>query len=199
MAEHYFTEKPKSELRERTIHAFLRGNALEFQTASSMFSPDRIDLGTELLVNECRIEDGWRVLDLGCGYGPVGIAIAKAFSRAIVVMTDVNERAVAFAKKNAKKNGISATAFQGDGYAAVKDMFFNTILLNPPQTAGKKVCFSMIEEAKLHLLKDGFLQVVARHRKGGRTLSEKMNEVFGNVEVLGIQSGYRIYASQNRS
>lgn len=195
--EHYFTQNPTSELKTRTIRAILRGNVLEFQTASGMFSPDKIDNGTQLLVDECKMEERWRVLDIGCGYGAVGIAIAKAYPMNPVVMSDVNERAVEFAKRNAKKNGVNVIIFQGDGYAAVKNELFNAILLNPPQSAGKKLCIELITHAKEHLLKDGWLQIVARHHKGGRPLAEKMQEIFGNLEVIGRGSGFKIYASQN--
>jgi 16S rRNA (guanine1207-N2)-methyltransferase len=73
---------------------------------------------------------------------------------------------------------------------------FDTILLNPPQTAGKKLCFELIEESKAHLKKDGLLQLVARHNKGGKDLSKKMLEVFGNVEPTAKEAGFRVYVSK---
>jgi len=73
---------------------------------------------------------------------------------------------------------------------------FDVILLNPPQTAGRKLCFRMIEESRKYLKKGGSLQLVARHNKGGRVLSEKMEEVFGNLETIARKGGYRVYVSR---
>ena len=112
------------------------------------------------------------------------------------VVSDVNLRAIGLAIKNVKRNNIkNAEVLESDLFENIKDKF-STILCNPPQTAGKKVCFDIIEQSKDHLLKNGLLQIVARHNKGGKMLSEKMEEVFGNVEVLGIKSGYRVYYSK---
>jgi len=74
---------------------------------------------------------------------------------------------------------------------------FDTILVNPPQTAGKQLCFEMIEKSKEFLKKTGTLQLVARHNKGGKTLSLKMQEVFGNVKDIAKKSGYRVYLTQH--
>jgi len=196
MNEHYFSKKPTSPLRERKIKAILRGNELEFFTAGGIFSPKKIDLGTQLLANKAVVEKNWKVLDLGCGYGAIGISIKKAL-KIDLYMTDVNKRAVKFAKKNAKYNKIEATILQGDKYEAVENQTFDAILLNPPQTAGKALCFEMIEEAKKHLKPNGMLQVVARHQKGGKGFENMMQETFGNVFVVAKKSGYRIYASKN--
>jgi len=192
--EHYFSPTPKGKVIERTITTTLRDKELTFFTGSGMFSPRYIDKGTQLLANKAKIDRDWRVLDLGCGYGPVGISIAKAEPSTTVVMTDVNKRAISFAKKNVKANKVTVTAVQGDKYEAVNEKF-DTILLNPPQTAGKEVCFQMIEEAPIYLKKGGIFQLVARHRKGGKTLSEKMEDVFGNVNSIAKQGAYRIYSS----
>ncbi len=191
-AEHYFTKSPTSIIKERKITAILRGKELVLHTGSGVFSPDRIDLGTRLLIEKSLVKKGETVLDFGCGYGAAGVAIAKAVPDVKVMMSDVNERAVMFAKKNVKVNKVKATAVQSDIFENVKGKF-DVILLNPPQTAVKKICFRMIEESKEHLNKNGSLQLVARHQKGGKSLQAKMEEVFGNVKVIARGSGYRIY------
>ena len=86
----------------------------------------------------------------------------------------------------------------GNLYETVKEETFNVILVNPPQTAGKKLCFQIIEEAFQHLEEQGSLQLVARHNVGGKTLSKKMEEVFGNVETVAKRGGFRIYISHKR-
>jgi len=195
MNEHYYTRKPTSKLVKRTINAVLRGNELTLTTGSGTFSPTKIDLGTKLLIESAQLKEGQSILDLGCGYGAVGIALAKDCPSCNVVMTDVNERAVELAKENSKQNKVNAKTVSGDAYEAVKDEMFDSIYLNPPQTAGKEVCIRMIKEAKAHLNKGGKLFLVARHKKGGATLAEFMKETFGNCETITIESGFRVYNS----
>lgn len=191
--EHYYSKRQSSRLRIIRIRAFLRGNSLDFETGSGVFSVGRVDKGTELLANKCHITEGQRILDLGCGYGAVGIAIAKAFSECSVVMSDVNERAVLLATKNIRLNSAdNAEAVCGEGFENIKGKF-DTVLFNPPQTAGKNLCIRLMEESRDYLKEGGALQAVIRHRIGGKDMSRRVAEAFGNVEVLAIKSGYRIY------
>lgn len=195
--EHYFTKRPQSKEIKKRFTQILRGNEIELETSSGMFSTQKIDLGTKLLIEDSIIPATGKILDLGCGYGSVGIAIKKAFPKTKLFMTDVNERAVRTAKENSAKNRIEAEIKSGDVFEAFPEEKFDAILLNPPQSAGKDVCFRMIEESKEHLNQKGTIQLVARHKKGGETLSKKMLEVFGNVKTVSIKSGYRIYLSEN--
>ncbi|MEK6947488.1 MAG: methyltransferase, partial [Nanoarchaeota archaeon] len=110
-------------------------------------------------------------------------------------MTDINKRAVMLAKKNAELNNVKAEIYQGNLYEKIKDNDFDAVVSNPPNTAGKELCFRLIEESKNYLKQDGSLQIVARHNKGGKTLSKKMEEVFGNVKVIAKKSGYFVYMS----
>ncbi|MFC1752654.1 class I SAM-dependent methyltransferase [Thermoproteota archaeon] len=196
MVEHYFSETQSSEFKIEQIEAVLRGGKISLKTGSGVFSIKRVDKGSELLANSAIIKERWRVLDLGCGYGAVGIAVKKAEPSTEVVFTDINRRAVFLTKENLKLNKIEGDVVQGDCFEKIKGKF-DTILLNPPQTAGKKLCFRMIEESKIYLKKGGMLQIVARHKKGGASLSKEMQEVFNNFEVLAKKSGYRIYISKN--
>ena len=108
-------------------------------------------------------------------------------------MSDVNERAVFLSKKNLKENNVdNAEAKQSDGFEKITD-FFDVILLNPPQTAGKKLCHSLIEQSFHHLNKNGVLEIVARHQKGGKDLSKFMESLFGNMEEVVKGAGYRVY------
>ncbi len=195
MQEHYYIEKPKSRLIINKISVFLRNKRFEFFTATGIFSKKKIDLGTELLINDCIIKENWDVLDFGCGYGAVGIVIKRLFPKNNVFMTDINQRAINISNKNAKLNNVDVQIKQGNLFEAFQDETFDTILLNPPQTAGKEICFKMIEESKQYLKNNGLLQIVARHNKGGSVLEKKMNEVFSNVKTISKKSGYRIYIS----
>ncbi len=195
--EHYFTEKPTSKKVLKEIE--FDDGIVKFKlfSATGLFSKDKVDLGTKVLLKYNNVQDNSKVLDLGCGYGVVGLYLATKYPNIKVTMSDINERAVEIAKLNAKKLKLNnrIKVIKSDGLKNI-DEPFDFILLNPPQTAGKKTCFRLIEESFDHLNKGGYLNLVARHKKGGVSLMEKMNEVFGNSVVLGKKSGYRVYASK---
>ena len=194
--QHYFTEKPTSKLKIGKIKVVFFNKEFEFITGSGVFSKKKIDLGTQLLIKKSIIKPEWEVVDLGCGYGVVGIVLAKINPEVKVVMSDINSRAVILAKKNRVLNKVkNVIVVHSNSFEKITGEF-DTVLLNPPQTAGKKVCFRLIEDSKQHLNKGGLLQIVARHNKGGKDLSKHMKELFGNVEETSKKSGYRIYVSK---
>lgn len=190
--EHYYSEKQKSPLNLKRIKQKIQGQEFEFYTASGVFSKDKIDKGTLVLAENMIVDKNSKVLDIGCGIGILGIAAAKLFN-SDVVMSDVNERAVLLAKNNIELNNIKAEVCQGNLYQKVNQKDFDVVLSNPPQTAGKERCFKLIEQSKNYMKKNGSLQLVARHNKGGKTLSKKMEEVFGNVRVIAKKAGYWVY------
>lgn len=199
MVEHYFSKKQTSEFRPEKVVIRIKGLETKFFTAGGVFSPKKLDKGSQLLIEKSEIEPDQTVLDLGCGYGVTGILVKRLHPKSEVVFSDVNERAIKLTKMNLRLHNIKANAYQSDGFnnQNLDEMKFDTILLNPPQTAGKEVCFRLFEESKSHLKKGGTLQIVARTKKGGRLLSEKMKEIFGNVHDTAKGSGFRIYISKN--
>ena len=196
--EHYYSEQQKSLLNLKKIRQKIKGQEFEFYTASGVFSKERIDRGTLVLAENMVINKNSKVLDVGCGIGILGIAAAKLFN-ADIAMSDVNKRAVMLAKMNVKLNNVKAEIYQGNLYEKIKNNDFDVVLSNPPQTAGKKICFQLIDQSKKHLKNNGNLQLVARHNKGGKTLSKRMEEVFGNVKVIAKKSGYWVYLSQKEN
>ncbi len=192
--EHYFSEKPKCPPEYRIIRTLILGKLFEFITCKGVFSYKRIDLGTRILIESADISRGSYVLDLGCGYGPIGIAMAKVYN-CKVIMTDINKRAIKLAKENVIRNRVQGLVEvrRGNLYEPVKGEKFDTILTNPPLAAGKSVIYAIIEGAKNHLKKNGSLQVVVR--KGKEIVRRKMEETFGNVEILSKRAGYRVYKS----
>jgi 16S rRNA (guanine1207-N2)-methyltransferase len=193
---HYFSEHQESAFRLAKVKYQINGIELEFYTAPGVFSPRRVDKGTDLLIQYAIISPGWKVLDFGSGYGVVGITIAKLHPKCQVTMTEINRRAVKLTLMNIKNNNITnADIRQGDLFAGITEKY-NAILLNPPQSAGKKMCYDIIEKSIEFLEKGGMLQLVARHNIGGNELAKKMLSVFGNVKDTVKKGGYRIYVSE---
>jgi 16S rRNA G1207 methylase RsmC len=197
--DHYFSEKPKSPAHFGLIHTSLRGRSFEFTTASSVFSTKRVDSGTRILIENMVLpQQGW-VHDVGCGYGAVGIAAAKFNPALHLVLTDVNRRAVLLARQNAQKNrALNVEVHQGSLYEPVQEIRFKAVLSNPPVSAGMQIVQAIIQGAPTVLECGGTLQMVVRSKIGKKTLPEKFMEAFGNVEVLAIESGYRVLIAQKQ-
>ncbi len=197
MTQHYFSEKQDSPLRMQKISSTVRGKTFYFFTGSGVFSKEKIDDGSKLLIESVQLKKEAHVLDLGSGYGPVGIILKKFFPTCDVTLSEINERAVHLAQSNAALNNVTVDIRQSNIFENVPEKF-DVILLNPPQSAGKELCFQMITESINHLTKRGKLIIVARHNKGGKELNKKMGSVFGNVSEGNKSAGFRIYESEKR-
>ncbi|HTY74765.1 MAG TPA: methyltransferase, partial [Candidatus Nanoarchaeia archaeon] len=159
----YYTENPTSQARFGIVSTCLRGKPFEFTTGSSVFSIKHVDLGTRILVESMILPDDGLILDLGCGYGVVGIAAAKFNPKLQVVMTDVNRRAVLLSRQNAEKNhAFNVEVRQGNLYAPVQNYCFNCVLSNPPVSAGMQVVEEIIRGAPSVIAKGATLQIVLR-------------------------------------
>jgi 16S rRNA (guanine1207-N2)-methyltransferase len=177
----------------------LRGVTVEFYVTADVFSPKGVDEGTRLLIEHARIPEEGVILDLGCGYGAIGITLAKAFPRLRVFMVDVNPKAVKLARMNAELNNVSdrVVVLEGDLYEPVKDLVFDAIISNPPLAAGSRIIERIIAEAPLHLREGGSLQLVMR--KGSSSALDLMKQVFGRVEVLLRKKGYTVLYAEKGS
>lgn len=198
MVEHYYSEEPETEFKLFKLKVEnVRGMDFEYYTAPSVFSYRKLSRGALVLIENMIIEDGWDVLDLGCGYGPIGIAAAKLAENGYVVLTDINKRACDLAAMNLGLNEIeNAGVRQGNLYEPVENEEFNTILNSPPLSAGKEICKKMIKRSKEHLKEDGIYQMVARHNKGGKSLSKYLKKVYGNLETIAKEGGFRVYIGE---
>lgn len=197
--EHYFVANPKSKPRYGLIRTYLRGKSFEFLTASGVFSRQRVDLGTRLLIESMLLPESGCALDLGCGYGAIGIAAAVLNPRLYVILVDVNARAVWLARQNLQKNLVNnAEVRKGRLYAPVKDLSFDSVLLNPPVSAGLETVRAMIVEAPQHMHRRGAFQMVVKSKVGSKRLRSVLEEAFGNVEVLARGSGYRVLMSRKQ-
>lgn len=195
MAEHYYSEKQTSETNEIEIPIYVFKKELKFFSASGLFSKEHIDVATKLLIEKCDLTNAKKVLDLGSGWGPVGVVLALRNPEIEFFASDLNERAVTYTKKNVRKHKVKVDVRKSDILKQFEEEKFDIILTNPPYAAGRKICYSFINESFEHLNKDGSLQLVARHQKGGKMLGKHMEEIFGNVETQAIRSGFRIYKS----
>lgn len=198
--EHYFTEKPTSKFKLSEIKFNLANHTFRFYTAPGVFSKSRVDLGSAFMLTTAKIDDGWRVLDLGCGYGAVGIMLKTLFPKAEVWLSDINERAVKLAGMNADLNNVKVKVIKSFSFDNI-NQYFNAIFFNPPQAAGLELCYKMIADSYNHLINNGYLYVVARHNKGGSRFEQKMMLLFGNVApIRGHKhfSKYTVYVSQKQ-
>lgn len=198
MADHYFSKNQESPFRPQKMIMRFKGTEFELYTAGGVFSPKKLDNGSRLLIEKCQIKDDDSVLDLGCGYGVTGIAMKRKYPGIKLTLSDINQRAIKLVRMNLLLYKLKdVDVIHSDQFSSKKfqDKKFDVILLNPPQSAGKNVCFELIEGTNEHLVKGGNLQLVARHQKGGKPLSAKMEEIFGNLDVIGKGSGFRIYIS----
>lgn len=195
--EHYFTPRPTSEPNAKRIIATLRGKEYQFMTEAGVFSRSRVDLGTRLLINALPLPERGRILDLGCGYGPVGIAVARERPEVEVVMVDVNQRAVELARVNAQLNGVPAVDVRhGEDFSVVPEHDFALIATNPPIRAGKKVVYPLLAGAKEHLLPPGgILCVVVRTKQGAGSLERHLRTAYSRVETIAKGGGYRVFAA----
>ena len=191
--EHYFASAPKSEERFGLVRTIICGKSFEFLTASSVFSKRKIDSGTRLLIESMVLPEKGCVLDIGCGYGAVGITVAKFNPKLHVVMTDVNARAVRLAKKNVELNRVTNTEVRyGFFYEPVEDLKFNSILSNPPVSAGMQTVKSIIVGAPSVMAASGSFQLVIRSKIGAKLLPALFGEIFGDCEVVARESGFRV-------
>ena len=196
MGGQYFERRPASARRPARITVTIRGRPFLFQTDSGVFSREGLDRGTELLLEAIEVGPCESILDLGCGYGVIGIVAAHLSQGGHVILTDVNERAAALARANLVANGTrNAEVRIGDVYAPIDDLVFDHILCNPPIRAGRVVVDRIISEAPSHLLDGGSLWLVARTRQGADTLRLRMTKAFDGADVVKRGSGYKVLRS----
>src|SRR5207247_5020596 len=196
MGEQYFERRPRSTHRLGRFEVTIRGHPFTFQTDAGVFSGRGLDRGTELLLAALEVGPCELILDLGCGYGALGVVAARLSEGGHVILTDVNERAVALARTNVAANEIAnAEVRLGDLYEPVGEMAFNHIVCNPPIRAGRVVVDRIVSEAPMHLLDGGKLWLVARTRQGSDSLRGRMTASVGSAEVVRRGSGYKVLRS----
>jgi 16S rRNA (guanine1207-N2)-methyltransferase len=201
MGNHYYTENPD------TAHDFeqwsfeLKGKKFQFVTDSGVFSRGTVDYGSRVLIDAfdwAELPEG-AILDVGCGYGPIGLSLAAASGRP-VEMVDINQRAVDLAQGNAQRNGIETVDIHTSNiYKTLHQKEYAAILSNPPIRAGKEVVHEILTGAFPLLKTGGTLTIVIQKKQGAPSAQKKMQETFGNAEIIKKDKGYYIIQSYKES
>ncbi|OEH86317.1 hypothetical protein BHU72_13925 [Desulfuribacillus stibiiarsenatis] len=196
--DYYYSKNPQVSSNESTIKAHLRGNEWTFVSDAGVFSKKGIDFGSRLLVETIQITNGESLLDLGCGYGVVGIVLAYETPAGRILMTDINERAISLARKNCIINLVrNANQLVSDGFEQVPRTPFHHIALNPPIRAGKAKIYSMFEDSVQFLDEKGSFWIVMHKKHGAMSAVKKLESMYKTVEIVNKESGYQIIKATN--
>jgi 16S rRNA (guanine1207-N2)-methyltransferase len=178
------------------IEATVQGIDLRFETAAGLFSPQSIDEGTLALVSGVLFEKNDKVLDLGCGYGAMGIYAAKRLSPPQVFMIDKDTHALECAARNARINGVEGVHIElSDGFRDFHEIGFTKILCNPPYHTDFSVAKHFIEKGFNRLVVGGAMLMVTKRDKWYRN---KLTSVFGGARVT-QHGSYFVFESVKKS
>ena len=190
---HYFSEKNETLKSNPQKIAFrVKNTPLEFITDHGVFSKDAFDRGTEVLLHYVEVRDTFTsALDLGCGYGVVGVYLNKVYGLE-VDMVDINERALNLAKQNIELNHTKGNVFKSNGLSEVTNMY-DMIITNPPIRAGKETIYRFFEESYKHLKDEGVLYVVINKKHGAESANRKLKSIYKSVNLVGRQKGFQVF------
>lgn len=193
---HYFINDPNLKSNKKQVKYTFLGKDIILNSDNGVFSKDRIDFGTNVLLNSLENLSGINsVLDVGCGIGIIGISLATKYNNLQVQMVDVNEKAISLTNENIKLNKLNnCKAYLSSVYENVNGSF-DMIISNPPIRAGKEIVHKIASEAKMHLNDNGFFYAVVQKKQGADSFKKKLEEVYGNVEIVNKDSGYIIFKS----
>ena len=191
---HYFKDDPNLASNIKTITYEVNGLTMNLFTDNGVFSKSKVDEGSLAFLKVILPLDlGNNILDLGCGYGTIGLTLAVVKKEARVTLADINSRALALCRRNAELNNVSqrVTILQSDIYTKIEGKY-DSIVINPPIRAGKSVTYKMYEEAKQYLIDGGSLLIVIRKAQGAESAAKYIESIFGNVKLLDRRKGYHI-------
>ena len=198
---HYYDQTPTSVSNERLISFEVCGYKISLYTDNGVFSKSRVDEGSLLFLKTLiPLHLSGRILDLGSGYGTLGLTLAYTNENARVDLADINTRALNLCEKNAKLLQVDqrVTCLQSDIFSNIEGPY-DSIVVNPPIRAGKKVTYQMYEGAKQHLSNGGSLYLVIRKAQGADSASKYIKELFGNIILLNRKKGYLIYQARKEN
>lgn len=191
MNDHYYSQQPTSESKPVAASFTYRGHHLTLTTDAGVFSRGELDSGTRILLEALPDTLSGRILDLGCGWGPVGICVGLENPNAQIVFSDVNERALSLTKANAAQYKIDGEFIQSDGFASIEGEF-DCVITNPPIRTGKQVIYQMFADAQNRLKNGGELYIVIRKQQGAESAKKYLQTLFPDVAVIDKSGGYWI-------
>ena len=195
---HYFQNDPNLASNLHKISFDINDLHMSLWTDNGVFSKSRVDEGSFAFLKVLLpLGLSGKILDLGCGYGTIGLTIAMASPQASVTLADINTRALALCEKNAQELGLSqrVTILLSDIYENIEGQY-DSIVVNPPIRAGKRVTYAMYEGAKQRLIDGGSLFIVIRKAQGAPSASKYIEELFGNITLLKRDKGYYVYQAK---
>jgi len=192
---HYFVNDPNLRHAQGQVALEFDGENFAFETDAGVFSKEHLDTGSALLIRSVPELYG-KAVDLGCGWGPIGIILARKNPDCHFELVDVNERAAGLSQRNIALNQISnARAFVSDGLQAVEAPV-NAVISNPPIRIGKQAMYDLFRQAHEKLAPDGILCIVIRKQQGAPSCKAFLTELFGNCETIARGSGFHILLSR---
>lgn len=193
----YFENDKTLKDKPQILSFQMNGKSYVLHSNSGVFSKDKLDTGTRILLKTVLEKEKApsSVLDLGCGIGPVGIVCQKEWN-CNVTMIDINEKAVELAKKNIMENHVQADVFCQDG---IQEGEFECILLNPPIRTGKKVIYRLFDECIEHLKSDGRFWLVMRKQHGAQSAIQYLEEKGCDVQKVHRDKGFWVFVAQKKS
>lgn len=193
MSEHYYTQRPTVKHDVNVAQEELRGKKYTFLTDAGVFSKKGVDYGSKHLIETMQLKEDANVLDVGCGYGPIGLSAAVMCPKGHVTMVDINERAIELSIENARRNGIAnVSILQSDLLEQVKEQRFDAVLTNPPIRAGKEVVHRIFTDAYDCLVDGGSIWVVIQKKQGAPSAMKKLESLYSEVVEVSKDKGYKI-------
>lgn len=192
---HYFTNENNLKSEIRTIRYTNGDFSLVFNSDNGVFSKEHLDFGSKLLIETMikNIDKNKSILDVGCGYGFIGISLAKILNSK-VVMVDINKRAIHLTNMNIKENKVNAQAFESNIYENVKEKF-DVIVSNPPIRAGKNIVLEILERAHEFLNINGELWFVIRKDQGAKSIAKELEKIY-KIEIMEKSKGFYIFRAK---
>ena len=189
MSHYYLNDKTLSEeLSEYQVN--LRNNSFVFYTQAGVFSKNNLDYGSQLLIENITLNEQIKtIIDVGCGYGPIGLALAKD-NDLFVYMYDINERAVNLSKLNAKTNKITNVEISVNNLLEGVSVKADLVVTNPPIRTGKQTIFKLYEQAYTVLNQNGSFYCVIQKKQGAPSTYKKLVDLYGNCEIIAKSKGY---------
>ena len=190
MPDQYYTREPESESRPTECCFTVRGRELRFMTDAGVFSRGELDTGTRVLLEALPETLHGEILDLGCGWGPIGICAKILWPDTAVTLADVNLRALERSRENAERNRARVEILESDGFSGLQGRMFDAVITNPPIRAGKAVIYRMFSEAEAHLKPGGSLFLVIRKQQGAESCIRYLKTLYASVEKLDRSGGF---------